>query len=249
MGGTCRNGTFGGTVVKSALLTGGNANEGIFDAPLVDSSLETVYAFVAANLNSSAFNTVDRFQANFANNAVPQAVNLGSAGSGAANYPFYAGIFDNVYYSNSTPVGNLWVMANTALTTGGTLYAIPMTTNTVVCSNCCYGRFCDDYNVNSRSRLVDRSVDFGCAWLYRSRRLYDRRHKQHHVNALQPCLLFFFRHQCADAYRVGYARYTFGSDGQRASVAVSAHRVLQRRRIRMHRQYQYDPYGHRLSVL
>ncbi len=49
-----------------------------------------------------------------------------AVGTGGAGYYLYAGTFDNVYYSSSTATGNLYAVGNTGVTTGATLYRIPI---------------------------------------------------------------------------------------------------------------------------
>jgi hypothetical protein len=111
-----------GTETASAQL-GSAANEGIIDAPLVDSTNQGVYAFVTEN--GSSDNAVYRLATGFLASSSGQVVTLGSS-SGGASYYLYAGTFDNVFYASGTPAGNLWEMANTGLHTGATLYSIAL---------------------------------------------------------------------------------------------------------------------------
>ena len=106
--------------------TSSHLGDVIIDGPLVDPSAQTVYAFVTT---SGGSNTVYQFPTNFASGSgtsVP-------VGTGGTNYYLYAGDFDNVYYESPTtpPSGNLYVVGNTGVTTGATLYRIPITSNSM----------------------------------------------------------------------------------------------------------------------
>lgn len=132
-GGTvCSGGTFA-DYGHSRNLGNGAANEGIFDAPLVDSTSENVYAFVtgsAAIGNCVAGdNCVVQFGAGTISSGSTTAAPTHTAaiGTGGASYNLYDGIFDNVYFSSSAPSGNLYAIGNTGVTTGGILYQIPIT--------------------------------------------------------------------------------------------------------------------------
>jgi hypothetical protein len=119
-----------GTVTESAQL-GGGTNKGIIDAPLVDPTNQGVYAFVTDN--SAGYNAVYRLPTGFLGTCTPatnncgQSVQFGTTANGAASKYLYAGSFDNVFYENTTPRGNLWEVANTNLTTGAGLYYVPVT--------------------------------------------------------------------------------------------------------------------------
>jgi hypothetical protein len=108
--------------------TSAQLGDAIMDAPLVDSTAGMVYVFVTTD--SHGMNTVYQFPTGFANGASGNSVEVGKGGAG---YYLYAGDFDNVYYSSSTPgspSGNLYVVGNTGDTTdGATLYRIPITSN------------------------------------------------------------------------------------------------------------------------
>jgi hypothetical protein len=107
------NSSTGAVVGTSSLLGGPN---GVYDAPLVDSSAEMVYAFAGA---------VDQFPINFTSGS-------GTAVSTAVgDLPMFSGAFDNAYYtsSSSSPTGNLWVCGQTTTTNTQTLDLIPITSN------------------------------------------------------------------------------------------------------------------------
>ncbi len=128
---TCNSGTFEKFATSEQL--GGGASEGIFDAPLVDSSAGTVYAFVAGsaaigNCGTAGHNCVFQYLTTFTGTAATPH-NEEALGTGGAGYNLYAGSFDNVYYSNSTPTGSLYSVGNTGATTGATLYRVPIASN------------------------------------------------------------------------------------------------------------------------
>lgn len=119
-------------------LGDGAANEGIFDAALVDSSAHMVYAFVtdSAAIGSCAAgdNCIVQFTTStIASGSTTAAPNAEEAlGTGAATDNMYTGTFDNVYYSSSTPSapsGSIYAIGNIAAAAGGTLYQIPVTSN------------------------------------------------------------------------------------------------------------------------
>jgi hypothetical protein len=103
-----------GTVHGTA-STGGDA---IADAPLVDSSAGTLYAFVTT---IGTHNAVYELSTNFTTNAGAAVQQVGTGGAG---YYLYAGTFDNVYYSSATSTGNLYVVGNTNANAGAKLYQI-----------------------------------------------------------------------------------------------------------------------------
>jgi len=84
------------------------------EAPLVDSTTEKVYVFAAQNSGSTTNASVFQLPYNFTSATTPSAENVGAS---STTIPFYAGTFDNIYYtsegsSNTTPTGNLYVCAN-----------------------------------------------------------------------------------------------------------------------------------------
>jgi hypothetical protein len=88
----------------------------IADAPLVDSTANYLLAFV----NTSTANTVYGYGEQF----FPTTPGTVGVGTGASGYYLYAGALDNVYYQSSTHTGNLYVVGNTGVTTGATLYKV-----------------------------------------------------------------------------------------------------------------------------
>jgi hypothetical protein len=125
----------GGVVTPSNGTLGGYS---IVDAPLVDSSAETVYAFIG-NDNSSncsggnACSGVYQFPAGstFGTAALKEAYVGTAAVSGSAPL-LYAGTFDNIYYTSAnsaSPSGHLYVCGDTY--GDPILYAITITGNTM----------------------------------------------------------------------------------------------------------------------
>jgi hypothetical protein len=112
-----------GGVVKSAAV--GSGGTGIVDAPIVDSSAQTVYVFTGDNGSNSA---IAQFTfSTFTGTPSPRAT--ASVGTLSTTIPLYAGSFDNIYYGDSTPGngGNLYVCGNP----GGnpTLYKVAISTS------------------------------------------------------------------------------------------------------------------------
>jgi hypothetical protein len=115
------------TGVLYSVTAGGskNGNTGslgdiIADAPLVDGSAGTVYVFVTTSSKSfSGDNALYQFPASFTGYGTP---GVKSFGTGGAGYYMYSGTFDNVYFENSQPTGNLYVLGNTGVAGGLTLY-------------------------------------------------------------------------------------------------------------------------------
>jgi hypothetical protein len=109
---------------------------GIVDAPIVDSTTGTVYAFTGDD-NSTTCGTsqpctaVLQFAANFANgNAGSKSV----SGVGGSTIKLYAGAFNNAFYSNTgtTPTGDLYLCAFTASPSGAArLYYLPFSSGTL----------------------------------------------------------------------------------------------------------------------
>ena len=111
IGSICTTNIFG-LKLKSALLGQSTAPQlqGIFDAPLVDSTQRTIYAFVAYSATISncymGNECLAQFKTNFGNGAGP-ADGIG-VGVGAVGVLWYDGAFDNVYYSSTNGTGNLY---------------------------------------------------------------------------------------------------------------------------------------------
>ena len=136
-GTVCRSSTFS-LNVTSALL--GNSTttqlQGIFDAPLVDSTQATIYVFVAYSTQIgsagpyicvSGSDCLAEFTTSFGTGAEPS--NFIQAGEGSPGFPWFDGAFDNVYYSSTNGTGNLYAVSATS---GGEsdLVRVPLNNNT-----------------------------------------------------------------------------------------------------------------------
>jgi hypothetical protein len=136
-GGTVCTGSSFALYGHSENLGDGAANEGIFDAPLVDDAAQRVYAFVTDSAAIGSCAAGDNCVAQFTTSTITSGSTTAAPaaaeplGTGAATYNLYAGTFDNVYYSSSTPTGNLYAIGNTGATTGATLYRIPISSSTM----------------------------------------------------------------------------------------------------------------------
>src|SRR5208337_2292952 len=101
----------------------------IADAPLVDSSAQTLYAFVTTSTYAdNGDNAVYELPTTFTSIT---GAGIEPVGTGGAGYSLYSGTFDNVYYSSTNATGNLYVVGNTGVTTGATLYRIPIANSTM----------------------------------------------------------------------------------------------------------------------
>jgi hypothetical protein len=116
-----------GTVITSNRIA---FRSGFVDSPIVDSSAATVYVFGSADTNSANTNAaVWQFSTGFVAGASGTEMQLGT-GVAAAGNTFFAGSFDNIYFTSAnsaSPTGNLYVCGNP----GGnaTLYRVPITAN------------------------------------------------------------------------------------------------------------------------
>jgi hypothetical protein len=117
MAGTLHSVTAAGSPFGTAAL-----GDAIADAPMVDGSAGSLYAFVTTSSNSfSGSNTVYQFPTGF----TTCCSGVVAVGTGGAGYYLYAGDFDNVYYESSSPTaGNIYVVGNTGTAGGGTLYRV-----------------------------------------------------------------------------------------------------------------------------
>jgi hypothetical protein len=105
----------------------GSLGDIIADAPMVDVSAGTLYAFVTTSASGKPYtgdNVVVQFTTGFTAYGSPGTVYVGTGGAG---YYLYAGDFDNVFYESLTNTGNLYVVGNTGATTGATLYRAGIT--------------------------------------------------------------------------------------------------------------------------
>jgi hypothetical protein len=91
-------------------------NGEIADAPLINSSANYVFAFTDSD-------AIYGFSEQFFPGGQGGPVGLGTGGTG---YYLYAGTFDNVYYQSSNGTGNIYVIGNTGVTTGATLYQVAL---------------------------------------------------------------------------------------------------------------------------
>jgi hypothetical protein len=132
-------GDFGGVLHSVTAATGAihgttvSVGDTVADAPLVDSSAGTVYAFVTTgggNYEPNE-NAVFELPANFTSLTSPAAAVFEPLGTGGSGYYLYAGTFDNMYYSSPASTGNLYVVGNTGTAGGGTLYRIPVTASSM----------------------------------------------------------------------------------------------------------------------
>ena len=126
-------GDYGGILHSVTASTGAihgttvSVGDVIADGLLVDSSAGRLYAFVTtSSYADSGDNAVYQLPTNFTSITAPSAAVVAPIGTGGALYYLYAGTFDNVYYSSSTATGNLYAVGNTGVTTGATLYRIPI---------------------------------------------------------------------------------------------------------------------------
>ena len=133
-GTVCTSSTF--SVFGRSEILGNGSNDGLFDAPLVDSTAQTVYAFVTASNGvagecGSGANCIDEFNTSTFTNGGTSAVPVAEAslGNGGQGYDLPAGAFDNVYYMSSGVSGNIYSMGNTSNSGSGTLYRVPIVNN------------------------------------------------------------------------------------------------------------------------
>ncbi|MGD0117475.1 MAG: hypothetical protein ABSD30_05395 [Candidatus Binatus sp.] len=103
-----------GTVISTATLDTG---EGFTDGPIVDSSAGSLYAF-------SPQHGVYQLSTGFSSGATPTAT---AVGTGSTTIPVYAGTFDNAYFTNAAPTGNIFVCGDPG--GGPRVYQIPITSN------------------------------------------------------------------------------------------------------------------------
>jgi hypothetical protein len=100
-----------GTVLTSAQI--GVAAVDIAEAPTVDPSAGTVYAFVSAH--STYGPSVYQFTYNAISGSSGNAhITYNSLGAPGSTVPLYAGDFDNAYYTSSDPpTGHMWICGDT----------------------------------------------------------------------------------------------------------------------------------------
>ena len=111
-----------GTVTKSAQLDFGT---GFTEAPIVDSTAGSVYAFSSKDGATSATAGVFQLSTAFAAGDTGPEVTLGAATAGTT--PMYAGTFDHDYVTGAAPTGNFYVCGNPG--SFPTLYQVPIVNN------------------------------------------------------------------------------------------------------------------------
>jgi hypothetical protein len=136
-GKVCTSTTF--SLYGASEILGNGSNDGLFDAPLLDVTAQTLYAFITASSGApgtcfSGANCIDEFSTSTIVQGGSTAVPVASAslGNGGAGYLLAAGAFDNVYLTSSngaSPSGNIYSMGNTSASGSGTLYRVPISNN------------------------------------------------------------------------------------------------------------------------
>lgn len=126
-------GDFGGVLysvtASSGVLFGQTASLGdvIADAPLLDSTAGKLYVFVTtANSSVSPRVLNDNAVYELSTSFTSTGTAVQPVGTGGSGFYLYDGIFDNVYFSSANATGNLYIVGNTGVTTGATLYRIPI---------------------------------------------------------------------------------------------------------------------------
>ena len=113
-------GTNRATLTTAANCFGGTCGPYTFTITLANGGFNTVDQFTTATIGTGS------------TTAAPVATQ--EVGTGGDGYPLFAGTLDNVYYGSTneaSPSGNLYVVGNTGVTTGATLYRLPITTGTL----------------------------------------------------------------------------------------------------------------------
>ena len=126
-----------GTFVSSGQLATASSS-GVRDAPIVDSTAQRVYAFVATDVSgttagictTSPCAAVYQFPTAFAGSSTGTKVQVGRGSVSTTGRFLYAGTFDDAYYNSPTPAspaGHLYVCGNQANTARRpTLWQIPI---------------------------------------------------------------------------------------------------------------------------
>ena len=112
-----------GAVVTSGKLAT-SSTTGVYDAPIVDSSTEKVYAFVGDDVSGGA-GSVYQFAVPFTAGTTPTTKIVFN--SSLATTIIYAGSFDNAYYTGPGNTGHLYVCTSHSGGTEPELASIPMT--------------------------------------------------------------------------------------------------------------------------
>lgn len=141
-GGSLHSVNSAGTVVSSARLAT-NTSSGVRDAPIVDSTAQTVYAFVGSDVSGTDAScstapcmAVIQFPTTFTGASTGTKVRVGHGVTSTTQRFLYAGTFDNAYYTSGTPAspsGMLYVcggrLAGTGTQARPTLWQIPIASN------------------------------------------------------------------------------------------------------------------------
>jgi len=120
--GSGNQGTTSGSIHGSTIQIDGTW--GVRDAPLVDSTAGEVYVF--AGNTPAGYNAIFEFPTSFSGASVTgteKVVSTTSAATGTAAYQF-SGTFDNTYYANASPTGNIYMCGTAA---PSALYQIAVT--------------------------------------------------------------------------------------------------------------------------
>jgi hypothetical protein len=121
-----------GTVCTSTSFSTNLASEqvgGIYDAPLMDSTNGTIYAFVTdTSINGCSGNCIVQYLTSFTSGSAPHGEE--SIGFGGFFDYLWDGSLDNVYYSSSNGTGHIYAVGNSG-GYPGKFYEVPITTNTL----------------------------------------------------------------------------------------------------------------------
>jgi hypothetical protein len=112
-----------GTVVTMTADLFSTSSTGFTDTPIADPVAGYVYVFTNddyAGTNAAVFNV----PVNFTASTTPAEVHIGQ---GATAGSLYSGTFDNNYYSNSVPTGNLYVCGRATGSQDSTIWRVPIT--------------------------------------------------------------------------------------------------------------------------
>ena len=95
---------------------------------------------ITVALSSGGLNTVDQFAVSTIGQGSTTTAPVGTetVGTGGDGYNLYDGTFDNVYFNSTngaSPTGSIYVVGNTGVTTGATLFRIPITANVMGAPN------------------------------------------------------------------------------------------------------------------
>lgn len=140
VGGRVHSVNASGTVVSSGLLAGspvGSGSTGVSDSPIVDSTAQRVYAFVASDTSTGCGGVECHAIYQFPTNASIAGLTTPRVQVGRGQIfdrVLYTGAFDSAYYASTpaSPTGNLYVcgsLADGSQSRRPTLWKIPITAN------------------------------------------------------------------------------------------------------------------------